>query len=317
MQESYRDALGRVFERIGAEYAHLTVVTTDVSKSTRSINFKRNCPGRFFSVGIAEADAVGISAGIATWGDPVIFTAYSVFAVEKPFEQIRNMICYPDLNVKIVATHGGINVGEDGVTHQAIEDIAIMRALPNMRVFVPADPGEVWPAIKAAVETDGPVFVRLGRAVTEVLHDEEKTDFYPGKSELLRDGTDVCLMAAGMMVNESLKAAAILQERGISASVLNLRSIKPLDVECVSALAGRTRAVVVAEDHNRYGGAGSAVAEALAATCPVPMEQVALEDTFAESGRADLLLKKYGLTADHICQSAIRAMERRDRIYAG
>ncbi len=312
MQESYRDALGRVFARIGGDFPSLTVVTADVSKSTRSIQFKNRYPERFFSVGIAEADAVGISAGLATWGDPVLFTAYSVFATEKPFEQIRNMLCYPNLNVKIVATHGGINTGEDGVTHQAIEDIAIMRALPNMHVLVAADPGEVWPAVKAAVEMEGPVFVRLGRAVTQVLHDENNTVFIPGKAELLRDGKDVCLMAVGMMVNESIKAAELLEAKGISASVLNLRSVKPIDVEAITFQAQKTGAVVVSEDHNRYGGAGGAVAEVLSLCCPVPMEQVALEDTFAESGKSGLLLKKYGLTAEHIAQKAEKAMERRD-----
>jgi transketolase len=291
----------------------LAVVTADVSKSTRSINFKQKYPERFFSVGIAEANAVGISAGIATWGVPVLFTAYSVFAVEKPFEQIRNMLCYPNLNVKIVATHGGINVGEDGVTHQAIEDIAAMRALPNMKVLVPADPGEVYPAICAALDTEGPVFVRLGRAAAEVLHDEESTVFEPGRAEFLRDGGDVCLMAVGMMVERSMAAARILAENGISASVLNLRSVKPLDIGSVVSGAKKTGAIVVAEDHNRYGGAGSAVAEALAAHYPACMEQAALDDTFAESGDGNLLLQKYGLTAERIAEKAIKAIERRER----
>ena len=316
MHESYRDALGRVFSRIGEEFPSLTVVTSDVSKSTRSINFKKNYPGRFFSVGIAEANAIGISAGISTWGAPVLFTAYSVFATEKPFEQIRNMICYPNLNVKIVATHGGVNVGEDGVTHQAIEDIAIMRALPNMKVVIAADPGEVYAAVKAAIMVDGPVYVRLGRAQTPVLHDGDITVMTPGKAELLRKGTDVCLMAVGMMVNESLHAADILKKDGINAGVINLRWVKPLDAEMIEAQVKLTGALVVSEDHNRYGGVGGAVAEVLSLRCPAVLEQVAIDDTFAESGEGHELMRKYGLTAENIVVKARRAIQRKEQAHA-
>mgnify|MGYP000190541633 CR=1 FL=1 len=311
MQESYRDALGRVFARIGGDFPSLTVVTADVSKSTRSIQFKNRYPERFFSVGIAEADAVGISAGLATWGDPVLFTAYSVFATEKPFEQIRNMLCYPNLNVKIVATHGGINTGEDGVTHQAIEDIAIMRALPNMHVLVAADPGEVWPAVKAAVEMDGPVFVRLGRAVTQVLHDENNTIFIPGKAELLRDGKDVCLMAVGMMVNESIKPRSFWSQRNFRQRA-EPAVCEPIDVEAITSQAKKQARWwfqrITTLWRRRRGGGG----RFCPFTVPSPWNQVALEDTFAESGKSDLLLKKYGLTAEHIAQKAEKAMERRD-----
>lgn len=315
MRWNYRDALGEAFGKIGEEFKDLVLVTADVSKSTKSIVFKEKFPERFFSVGIAEADAVGIAAGIATFGGPVIFTAYSVFATEKPFEQIRNMLCYPNLNVKVVATHGGINVGEDGVTHQAVEDIAIMRAIPGMKVVVVADPGEVTAALRAVVKTPGPVFLRLGRTETEVLHkDMENVDFQIGKAETLREGSDVTLMGVGMMVWESIKAAEMLEKEGISARVVNVRTVKPIDVETIVKAAQETGAIVTAEDHNCFGGLGGAVAEVLVKTMPVPMEQVALCDSFAESGKCDLLLKKYGLTAEEIYEKAKKAIERKSRV---
>ncbi|PKM52127.1 MAG: transketolase [Firmicutes bacterium HGW-Firmicutes-7] len=312
MRWNYRDALGEAFAVIGEEFKDLAVVTADVSKSTRSIKFKERYPERFFSVGIAEANAVGISAGISTFGGPVIFTAYSVFATEKPFEQIRNMLCYPKLNVKIVATHGGINVGEDGVTHQAIEDVAIMRAIPNMKVVVVADPGEVLAALRAVVKMPGPVFLRLARAETEVLHEDANlVNFEIGKAEVMREGTDVTLIGMGMMVWESIKAAKLLEKEGISARVINIRTVKPIDVEEIVKAANETGCIVTAEDHNCYGGLGSAVAEVLAKHAPVPMEQVALMDTFAESGECDLLLEKYGLTDKKIVERALLAIQRK------
>lgn len=309
---NYRDALGEAFVTIGEEFKDLAIVTADVSKSTRSIKFKQKFADRFFSVGIAEADAVGISAGISTFGGPVIFTAYSVFATEKPFEQIRNMLCYPNLNVKVVATHGGINVGEDGVTHQAIEDIAIMRAIPNMKVVVAADPGEVTAALREVVKIDGPVFLRLGRDKAEVIHeDKDKVSFKIGEAELLREGNDVTLIGVGMMVWESLRAAEMLSKEGISARVINLRTVKPLDEKIIRKAAIETGAIVVSEDHNCFGGVGGAVAEYLVKNVPVPMGHVALKDQFAESGKAELLLKKYGLTGEEICKSAKEVITRK------
>lgn len=314
MKWNYRDALGEAFVKIGGEFKDLVIVTVDVSKSTRAIKFKDKFTERFFSVGIAEANAVGISAGIATFDVPVIFTAYSIFATEKPFEQIRNMICYPNLNVKIVATHGGINVGEDGVTHQAIEDIAIMRAIPNMKVVVVADPGEVTAALREIVKTPGPIFLRLGRAETEVIHEDmDNVKFEIGKVETLREGTDVTLMGVGMMVWESLNAAYLLEKEGISARVINVRTVKPIDIESIIKAADETGAIVTAEDHNCFGGLGGAVAEVLSENMPVPMERVALPDTFAESGKCDLLLQKYGLTAENIYNKAKKSIERKIR----
>ena len=312
MLGNYRDALGDAFVRIGEEFKDLVVVTADVSKSTQSIRFKERYPDRFFSVGIAEQNAVGTAAGIATFGIPVIFTAYAMFATEKPFEQIRNMIAYPRLNVKIVATHGGINVGEDGVTHQAIEDIAIMRAIPGMTVVVVADPGEVTPALRAVVRHPGPVYLRLPRAASEIIHpDGSRVDFPIGKAETLREGTDVALLGVGMMVSECLRAAESLARDGIQARVINIRTVKPLDEETVVAAARETGAIVTAEDHNCHGGLGGAVAEMLVARHPVPMEQVALRDTFARSGEGRLLMEKYCLTSQEIYTRAFVALKRK------
>ena len=312
MQGNFRDELGKAFIAAGEQFPNLVVVTADVSKSTRSIEFKKRWPERFFSVGIAEADAVSIAAGISSFNHPVIWTAYGVFATEKPFEQIRNTICYPNMNVKIIATHGGISVGEDGATHQAIEDIAIMRSLPNMKVIVAADPGEVKAAVFEAIRTPGPVYVRLGRSVGGYVHeDPDAVSVKLGQAETLRDGSDVTLVGVGIMVEQSLIAAEKLREQGVSARVINLRSVKPIDADTLVKAANETGAIVTAEDHNCFGGLFGAVAETLALTKPVPVERVALEDTFGESGKGSLLIQIYGLTADRIVEKALRVIARK------
>ena len=312
MGGNFRDELGKAFIAAGEQFPELVVVTADVSKSTRSIEFKKRWPERFYSVGIAEADAVSIAAGIASFGHPVIWTAYGVFATEKPFEQFRNTICYPNMNVKIIATHGGISVGEDGATHQAIEDIAIMRSLPNMKVIVAADPGEVKAAVFEALRTPGPVYVRLGRGVGGYVHtDPDAVELKLGQAETLRQGTDVTLIGVGVMVEQSLAAAEMLQKKGVSARVINLRTVKPIDMAAIDKAAKETGAIVTAEDHNCFGGLFGAVAEAVALTTPVPVERVALEDTFGESGNGALLLQKYGLTAERIAEKALKAMDRK------
>ena len=312
MQGNFRDELGKAFIAAGEQFPDLVVVTADVSKSTRSIEFKKRWPDRFFSVGIAEADAVSIAAGISSFNHPVIWTAYGVFATEKPFEQIRNTICYPNMNVKIIATHGGISVGEDGATHQAIEDIAIMRSLPNMKVIVAADPGEVKAAVFEAIRTPGPVYVRLGRSVGGYVHeDPDAVSVTLGQAETLRDGSDVTLVGVGIMVEQSLIAAEKLREQGVSARVINLRTVKPIDADTLVKAANETGAIVTAEDHNCFGGLFGAVAETLALTKPVPVERVALEDTFGESGKGSLLIQKYGLTADRIVEKALHVIARK------
>lgn len=312
---NFRDELGKTFIAAGEQFPKLVVVTADVSKSTRSIEFKQRWPERFFSVGIAEANAVSIAAGISSFERPVIFTAYSVFATEKPFEQIRNTVCYPEMNVKIIATHGGISVGEDGATHQGIEDIAIMRAIPNIKVIVVGDPGEVRAAVFEAIKTPGPVYVRLGRSVGKPIHtNPEKVSFSIGKSEILREGKDVAIIAAGIMVERSLYAAEKLSNEGIEATVINLRTVKPIDSEIIDKIARTTGAIVTAEDHNCFGGIFGAVAETVSLKYPIPMERVALEDTFGESGSGELLLDKYGLTSDNICEKVHAVMVRKGQI---
>lgn len=314
MVGNFRDELGKSFIAAGEEFPSLVVVTADVSKSTRSIEFKKRWPERFYSVGIAEANAVSIAAGIASFEHPVIFTAYGVFATEKPFEQIRNTICYPDMNVKIIATHGGISVGEDGATHQAIEDIAIMRSLPNMKVIVAADPGEVKAAVFEAIRTPGPVYVRLGRSVGGCLHeDPDHVPYELGKAEILREGNDVTIVAAGVMVEQSLRAADMLAQKGISAEIMNIRTVKPIDMAAIEKTARKTGAIVTAEDHNCCGGIFGAVAEATALSAPVPIEYVALEDTFGESGDGSLLLDKYGLNVENICKKVLHVIERKEK----
>ncbi len=309
---NFRDELGKAFLAAGEAFPSLVVVTADVSKSTRSIKFKEKFPERFLSVGIAEANAVSIAAGISSFGHPVIFTAYGVFATEKPFEQIRNTVCYPQNNVKIVATHGGISVGQDGVTHQAIEDIAVMRAIPNMKVLVAADPGEVKGALFEAIQTPGPVYLRLGRSIGGVIHqDPDHVDFKIGKAEKLRSGKDVTIIAAGIMVEQSISAASLLEKDGIDAEVINIRSVKPIDTETIIGSAKKTGAVVTAEDHNCFGGVFGAVAEILALHYPVPVGYVALENKFAESGDGQLLLEKYGLTAANIYKKAKETVSRK------
>ena len=312
MQGNFRDELGKAFIAAGEQFPDLVVVTADVSKSTRSIEFKKRWPERFFSVGIAEADAVSIAAGISSFNHPVIWTAYGVFATEKPFEQIRNTICYPNMNVKIIATHGGISVGEDGATHQAIEDIAIMRSLPTRKVIVAADPCEVKAAVFEAIRTPGPVYVRLGLSVGGYVHeDPDAVSVTLGQAETLRDGSDVTLVGVGIMVEQSLIAAEKLREQGVSARVINLRTVKPIDADTLVKAANETGAIVTAEDHNCFGGLFGAVAETLALTKPVPVERVALEDTFGESGKGSLLIQKYGLTADRIVEKALHVIARK------
>ena len=315
MRMDYRDALGEAMETVGWENEGLTVITADVQHSTGAHRFAEAFPERFYTVGIAEANAVGIAAGVSTFGRPVIVTLYSIFAAGKAFEQIRNMICYPYLNVKIVVTHGGITTGKDGATHQAVEDISAMRGIPGMRVVVAADPGEVLAALREVVKTPGPVFLRTCRCEGEIIHtDPEKVDFKIGKAEVLRDGKDVTIMAVGMLVWEALKAAELLAQESISARVVNIRTVKPIDEEVVIKAAKETGAIVAAEDHNCFGGLGGAIAECLVKNMPVPMEHVALMDTFGESGGPDELMEKYGLTYKDIYGKAKIAISRKEKM---
>ena len=290
-----RDAYGQALLILGEENSNVVVLDADLSKSTKTADFGKKYPHRFFNMGIAEANMLGTAAGLAAAGKIPFASTFAIFATGRAFEQVRNSIAYPKLNVKIAATHAGITVGEDGASHQAIEDVAIMRALPNMVVLVPADGEETRQAILAAAKYDGPVYIRMGRLAVPLLFGEDY-HFEIGKASVLQEGTDAAIMANGLMVSIALEAAAELAAEGISVNVVNVSSVKPLDEETIVRIAKQTKAVVTAEEHNIIGGLGSAIAEVLGEKLPTPMVRIGLKDTFGESGPPEELLKKYGLT---------------------
>lgn len=303
LQQGYGESL----VDLARDYPNMIVMTADVARSGNLLPFKEAHPEKFLDVGISEMNMLGMAAGLSTTGFIPVVHSFAMFAVAKPFEVIRNGIAYPNLNVKITATHGGLNVGADGVTHQAIEDVAIMRSLANMTILVPADAVEVGLALRAAVDYTGPVYLRMGRAKTPVV--TEPYGFTIGKARVMRDGTDVCLIGNGYLLAKCIEAGARLETEGISAAVVNMHTVKPLDVETVLHFARKTGAFVVAEEHNRIGALGGAVAEVLAGGHPAPMRQVAIDDCFAESGAPAALFAKYGLTVERIVAQARKAME--------
>lgn len=306
-----RGVLGDALVHLGADYPELVVLSPDVSLSTKAIKFKEAYPDRFICSGIAEQNTIGMAAGISTMGLIPVVAGYAMFVGGKAWEPIRNSIAYSHFNVKIVATHSGINVGPDGVTHQAIEDIALLRVIPGMVVLAPTDANQVEPALRAALNITGPVYIRLERAAIPLMTDPDMPVTL-GSSLQLREGKDVTIFAIGGMVHQALLSAEELAEEKIEARVVSLYSIKPIDTEAIIRAARETGAIVVAEDHNRYGGLGGAVAEVLALNVPAVMEQVAMQDTFAESGPAKDLYAKFHLTSSDITTAARRAMERRD-----
>jgi transketolase len=297
-----RDVYGKALLTLGAINPDVVVLDADLSKSTKTVDFAKKYPERFFNMGIAEANLLGTAAGLAAAGKIPFASTFAIFAVGRAFEQIRNSIAYPKLNVKIAATHSGITVGEDGGSHQAVEDVAIMRAVPNMAVLVPADGEETRQVVMAAAKYNGPVYIRMGRLAVPLLFGEEY-HFEIGKANVLREGTDAAIMANGLMVFKALEAAEELAGVGIKVAVVNIASVKPLDVETIVRLAKQTRAVVTAEEHNIIGGLGSAIAEVLGEMLPTPMVRVGLKDTFGESGRPQELLEKYGLTKEALVKA--------------
>ena len=307
-----REAYGKALVAVGAENPDIVVLDADLAKSTKTIDFKKRFPDRFFDFGVAEQNMMGTAAGLAAAGKIPFCSTFAVFATGRAFDQVRQSIAYTRLNVKIAASHAGITVGEDGASHQSVEDIALMRVLPNMTVFVPADAREVEGAVRAAVAIRGPVYIRLGRAPVPVLHGEDFT-FEPGKALQMRPGRDVTIVATGIMVAAALEAAAALEREGLDARVLNVHTIKPLDVAAIVAAARETGAVVTAEEHSVIGGLGSAVAEVLVEHYPVPVQRVGLADVFGESGRPDELLAKYGLTSADIAGAARAVVRRKAR----
>lgn len=300
-----REAYGKALVELGEKNKNIVVLDADLSKSTKTADFGKAYPERFFNMGIAEGDMMTTAAGLSTCGKIPFASTFAVFATGRAFEQIRNSICYPELNVKIAATHAGLTVGEDGASHQSIEDISIMRTLPNMTVICPCDDVEARAAVIAAAEYDGPVYIRLGRSSVPTLNDEATYKYEIGKAVTLREGRDVTIFATGIMVNEAMKAADILKNEGIDAEVINIHTIKPIDVEAVISSAKKTGAVVTCEEHNVIGGLGSAICEVLSENCPVIVKRVGVMDTFGESGKPAELLKEYGLTAGNVA-SAVR-----------
>jgi transketolase len=302
-QATMRDAYGEALLELGAANPNVVVVGADTTGSLKSGVFATKFPGRFFNFGIAEQNLVSIAAGLALAGKVVFAGTYAIFVPGKSVDQIRNNICYPNLNVKIVCSHGGISVGPDGASHQQVEDVAIMRSIPKMKVIVPADAVSTKGIVKAIASIPGPFYVRLTRPSTPVVYDSG-FEYKLGEANVLRDGGDVAMFACGIMVPETLKAAESLKGKGISATVVDLHTIKPIDSETILKLARKCGRVVTVEEHNVMGGMGSAVAEVLAESHPTPMKRVGVMDTFGESGEAGELLKKYGLTSADIEQAA-------------
>lgn len=295
-----REAYGTALAKMGAEYPDLVVLDADLAGATKTNVFQKAYPDRHIDCGIAESNMMGIAAGLSLTGKIPFASSFAMFAAGRAFEQVRNSIGYPHLNVKIGATHAGITVGEDGASHQCNEDIALMRTIPGMTIINPADAVEAEAAVRAAIEYVGPVYLRFGRAATPVFNDEATYKFELGKGVLLKEGTDVTIAATGIMVAASLEAAKMLEADGISAEVINIHTIKPLDTELITASAKKTGKVVTAEEHSVIGGLGGAVCEALAETCPVPVHRIGVNDTFGESGSYSALLEKYELDAEGI-----------------
>lgn len=295
-----RESYGNALAALAAEDDRIIVLDADLAAATKTSVFKKAYPERFIDCGIAEGNMMGVAAGLAAAGKIPFASTFAMFAAGRAFEQIRNSIGYPHLNVKIGATHAGISVGEDGASHQCNEDIALMRTIPGMTVINPADDVEAKAAVKAAIEHDGPVYLRFGRLAVPVINDPASYQFELGKGITMREGKDVTIVATGLEVSESLEAAKLLEADGISAEVINIHTIKPLDAELVVASAKKTGKVVTVEEHSIIGGLGGAVAEVLAEQAPTKMLRIGVNDTFGESGPAAALIQKYGLDAKSI-----------------
>ncbi len=304
-----RDAYGAALKELGAKRDDILVLDADLAKATKTIAFKKEFPEKFIDCGIAEGNMMGIAAGLASTGYTVFASSFAMFAAGRAFEQVRNSIAYPALNVKIGATHAGISVGEDGASHQCCEDIALMRSIPGMVIINPADDVEAKQAVFAAAEHNGPVYMRFGRLAVPRFNDEASYKFELGKGVQLTEGDDVAIVATGLMVNEALIAAESLKAEGINARVINIHTIKPIDKDIIIKAAKETGVIVTAEEHNIIGGLGSAVCEVLSEEYPVPVIRLGVEDSFGKSGPALELLKIYGLDAEGIVKKAKKALE--------
>lgn len=295
-----RESYGNALVELGKEHDNIVVLDADLAGATKTGMFKKAYPERFFDCGIAEANMTGIAAGFATCGKVPFMSSFAMFAAGRAFEQVRNSVGYPHLNVKIGATHAGISVGEDGATHQCNEDIALMRTIPGMVIINPCDDVEAKAAVKAAYEHEGPVYMRFGRLAIPVINDEATYKFELGKGIVLKEGKDVTIVATGLCVNEALEAAKMLEADGIQAEVINIHTIKPLDEEVILASAAKTGKVVTVEEHSVIGGLGSAVCDVLSEKAPTKVMKIGVNDVFGESGPAVELIKKYGLDGESI-----------------
>ena len=301
-KKATRESYGMALAELGEKY-DIVVMDADLSKSTKTDTFKKKFPERFINTGIAEGNMLSTAAGLATTGKIVFASSFAMFAAGRAFEQIRNSIGYPHLNVKIGATHAGISVGEDGATHQCLEDMGIMRTIPGMVIINPADHVEAMAAVEAAVKYEGPVYLRFGRLPVPQIYDENTYKFEIGKGVQLEEGKDATIIATGLMVPYALEARDLLKNEGIDAAVVNIHTIKPIDREIIKNAALKTGAIVTAEEHNVNCGLGSAVAEVLCEECPVPMLRVGTQDVFGKSGKPYELLKEYGLSAENIAEN--------------
>ena len=305
-----RDAYGDALVELGKENNDIVVLDADLSAATKTSVFKKAFPDRHINCGIAEMNMGGVAAGLASCGKIPFISTFAMFGTGRIYDLVRNLICYPKLNVKLAMTHAGLTVGEDGATHQALEDVALMNALPNMTVLVPADSTETKQAIFAAAKMNGPVYIRLGRAKTDVIYDETYK-FEIGKANTLCDGEDVAIFANGIMLAKALAAAEELKKEGVNASVINVATVKPLDENKIVEYAKKCRAVVVCEEHSIYGGLHSVICKTLSENAPTPVEAVCVNDTFGESGTPDELLAKYKLTTKEIVAKAKKAISRK------
>ncbi len=308
IKKATRESYGEALAELADKYEDLIVLDADLAAATKTGVFKKKCPERFIDCGIAEANMMGVAAGLATTGKKVFASSFAMFAAGRAYEIVRNSIGYPHINVKIGATHAGISVGEDGATHQCNEDIALMRTIPGMTIINPADDVEARAAVEAAINIDGPVYLRFGRLAVPVFNDKDTYKFEVGKGVQLKDGKDVTIVATGLMVNEAMMAAESLEADGISARVINIHTIKPLDKEIICKAANETGVIVTAEEHSVIGGLGSAVAEAVTECCPVPVVKVGVNDVFGHSGPAVDLLKEFGLSAENIAEKVKYAL---------
>lgn len=311
IKKATRESYGETLAELGEEYENLIVLEADLAAATKTGIFKKKFPDRHIDCGIAEANMMGIAAGLSTTGKIVFASSFAMFAAGRAYEQVRNSIGYPHLNVKIGATHAGISVGEDGATHQCNEDIALMRTIPGMTIINPADDVEARAAIRAVLFHEGPVYLRFGRLAVPVFNDPATYHFELGKGIQLRDGDSLTLIATGLMVQEAMEAADLLAQEGIQARVVNIHTIKPLDREIICQAARETGLILTAEEHSVIGGLGSAVAETVSECCPVPVVRIGVQDEYGYSGPAKELLKAFGLSAENIAQKAREAFQKK------